>query len=40
MGGLWEALGESFKIHLKKVATDLKFTFEEFLTLLTNCSGP
>lgn len=34
MGGLWEAGVKSFKIHLKKVSGQLKFTFEEFSTLL------
>ncbi|XP_075157833.1 uncharacterized protein LOC142231100 [Haematobia irritans] len=34
MGGLWEAAVKSMKTHLKKVASNLKFTFEEFSTLL------
>lgn len=35
MGGLWEAGVKSFKMHFKKVAQTQKFTFEEFITLLT-----
>ena len=34
-GGLWEAAVKSFKIHLRKVAMNVKFTFEELTTLLT-----
>ncbi|XP_075163053.1 uncharacterized protein LOC142235680 [Haematobia irritans] len=34
MGGLWEAAVKSMKTHLKKVASNSKFTFEEFSTLL------
>ncbi|XP_075163012.1 uncharacterized protein LOC142235634 [Haematobia irritans] len=34
MGGLWEAAVKSMKTHLKKVASNVKFTFEEFSTLL------
>lgn len=34
MGGLWEAAVESMKTHLRKVASNVKFTFEEFSTLL------
>lgn len=34
MGGLWEAAVKSMKTHLRKVAGNLKFTFEEFSTLL------
>ncbi|XP_075157769.1 uncharacterized protein LOC142231036 [Haematobia irritans] len=34
MGGLWEAGVKSMKVHLKKVAGNLKYTFEEFSTLL------
>lgn len=34
-GGLWEAAVKSFKHHLKKVAQNHIFTFEEFTTLLT-----
>lgn len=34
MGGLWEAAVKSMKSHLKKVAGNLKFTYEEFSTLL------
>lgn len=34
MGGIWEAGVKSFKIHFRKVAQNLKYTFEEFATLL------
>ncbi|XP_059216794.1 uncharacterized protein LOC131994226 isoform X2 [Stomoxys calcitrans] len=34
MGGLWEAAVKSMKSHLRKVASGLKFTYEEFSTLL------
>lgn len=34
MGGLWEAGVKSFKQHFKKTAGVLKYTFEEFQTLL------
>lgn len=34
MGGLWEAAVKSMKTHLKKIASNLKFTYEEFSTLL------
>ncbi|XP_075158044.1 uncharacterized protein LOC142231314 [Haematobia irritans] len=34
MGGLWEAGVKSFKAHFKKIAVNLKYTFEEFQTLL------
>ncbi|XP_053968306.1 uncharacterized protein LOC128869728 [Anastrepha ludens] len=34
MGGLWEAGVKSFKAHFKKTASGLKYTFEEFNTLL------
>ncbi|XP_073831844.1 uncharacterized protein [Musca autumnalis] len=34
MGGLWEAAVKSMKLHLKKVAANHHFTFEEFTTLL------
>ncbi|XP_059223930.1 uncharacterized protein LOC131997268 [Stomoxys calcitrans] len=34
MGGLWEAAVKSMKSHLRKVASNSKFTFEEFSTLL------
>lgn len=35
MGGLWESAVKSMKTHLKKITTNLSFTFEEFSTLLT-----
>ncbi|XP_075151025.1 uncharacterized protein LOC142225133 [Haematobia irritans] len=34
MGGLWEAGVKSFKHHFNRVAFNLKYTFEEFSTLL------
>lgn len=35
MGGLWEAGVKSFKMHFKKTAGQMKYTFEEFSTLLS-----
>lgn len=35
MGGLWEAGVKSFKSHFRKFAGSFKFTFEEFVTLLS-----
>ena len=35
MGGLWEAGVKSFKTHLKKSVAELKFTFEEFSTIVS-----
>ncbi|XP_058980320.1 uncharacterized protein LOC131803241 [Musca domestica] len=35
MGGLWEAGVKSFKAHFRKFAGSMKFTFEEFSTLLS-----
>ena len=34
-GGLWEAAVKSLKKHLRCITTNVKFTFEEFSTLLT-----
>ncbi|XP_075157917.1 uncharacterized protein LOC142231184 [Haematobia irritans] len=34
MGGIWEAAVKSMKTHLRKVANNMKFTYEEFATLL------
>ena len=34
MGGLWEAAVKSMKSHLRKIAGNLNFTFEEFTTML------
>ncbi|XP_075163011.1 uncharacterized protein LOC142235633 [Haematobia irritans] len=34
MGGLWESAVKSMKSHLKKIAGNLNFTYEEFSTLL------
>ncbi|XP_075150959.1 uncharacterized protein LOC142225069 [Haematobia irritans] len=34
MGGIWEAAVKSMKMHLKKIAANQTFTFEEFTTLL------
>ncbi|XP_075158038.1 uncharacterized protein LOC142231308 [Haematobia irritans] len=39
MGGIWEAGVKSMKTHLKKVTGSLKFTFEEFTTLLVRIEG-
>ena len=34
-GGLWEAAVNSFKYHLCRVVGDVKLTFEELYTVLT-----
>ena len=34
-GGLWEAAVKSMKMHLKRVISDVKLTFEEFTTIIT-----
>ena len=34
-GGLWEAAVKSFKSHIKKVTINIKLTFEELTTILT-----
>ncbi|XP_065372164.1 uncharacterized protein LOC135964036 [Calliphora vicina] len=34
MGGLWEAGVKSFKYHFRRIAGNIKYTFEEFSTLL------
>ena len=34
-GGLWEAAVKSFKRHLKRVVGDIRLTFEELTTMLT-----
>ncbi|XP_075162761.1 uncharacterized protein LOC142235393 [Haematobia irritans] len=34
MGGLWEAGVKSFKHHFRRIASNLKYTYEEFSTLL------
>ena len=34
-GGLWEAAVKSFKQHLRKVVRDVKLTYEELDTILT-----
>lgn len=34
--GLWESTVESVKIHLKRIVGDMKFTFEELTTILTD----
>ncbi|XP_075151007.1 uncharacterized protein LOC142225118 [Haematobia irritans] len=36
MGGLWEAGVKSFKSHLKKTSGQIRYTFEEFCTLLAS----
>ena len=33
--GLWEAAVKSFKTHLKRVTTNVKLTYEELSTVLT-----
>ena len=35
MEGLWEAAVKSLKLHLKQVVGEVKLTFEEFMTVLT-----
>ncbi|GFT76900.1 integrase catalytic domain-containing protein [Trichonephila clavipes] len=34
-GGLWEAGVKSFKFHFKREAGNSRFTYEEFLTIMT-----
>ena len=34
-GGIWEAVVKSFKMHLKHVVGDVKLTYEEAITVLT-----
>ena len=34
-GGLWEAAVKSMKIHLRRIISDIKLTFEELSTVLT-----
>ena len=34
-GGLWKSAVKSMKIHLRRVNSDVKLTFEEFTTVLT-----
>ena len=34
MGGIWEAAVKSMKSHLKKLSTNISYTYEEFSTLL------
>lgn len=38
-GGLWEASIKSFKTHLKKVASNAQFSYEEFNTLIIHIEG-
>ncbi|XP_023307928.2 uncharacterized protein LOC111689690 [Lucilia cuprina] len=36
MGGLWEARVKSVKTHFKKISGQIKYTFEEFSTILAS----
>ncbi|GFW24684.1 integrase catalytic domain-containing protein [Trichonephila clavipes] len=38
-GGLWEAGVKSFKFHFKREAGNSRFTYEEFLTIMTQIEG-
>ncbi|GFW62734.1 integrase catalytic domain-containing protein [Trichonephila clavipes] len=38
-GGLWEAGFKSFKFHFKRNAGNSRFTYEEFLTIMTQIEG-
>ncbi|GFW28521.1 integrase catalytic domain-containing protein [Trichonephila clavipes] len=38
-GGLWEAGIKSFKFHFKREAGNSRFTYEEFLTIMTQIEG-
>lgn len=38
-GGLWEAGIKSMKSHLKRVISDIKLTYEDFITILTQVEG-
>ncbi|GFS85719.1 integrase catalytic domain-containing protein [Trichonephila clavipes] len=38
-GGLWEAGVKSFKFHFKREAGNSRFTYEEFLTIMTQTEG-
>ncbi|GFS54628.1 integrase catalytic domain-containing protein [Trichonephila clavipes] len=38
-GGLWEASVKSFKFHFKHEAGNSRFTYEEFLTIMTQIEG-
>ncbi|GFS54320.1 integrase catalytic domain-containing protein [Trichonephila clavipes] len=38
-GGLWEAGVKSFKFHFKREAGNFRFTYEEFLTIMTQIEG-
>ncbi|XP_055926899.1 uncharacterized protein LOC129958433 [Argiope bruennichi] len=38
-GGLWEAGVKAVKYHIKRIMGNLKFTYEEFLTILNQIEG-
>ncbi|GFV32187.1 DUF5641 domain-containing protein [Trichonephila clavipes] len=38
-GGLWEAGVKAVKYHLRRVMGNLRFTYEEFLTILNQIEG-
>lgn len=38
-GGIWEAAVKSFKLHFRRIVGDVKLTFEEAYTILTQIEG-